>query len=159
MNLLNSLLNKFRDRDYRRVYVDEFTHAYLATQIQVLREQRELSQKELAQLVGVKQSQISRFENVNNTSWQGRTLRNLAAAFDLVLVTKFESFGAVLRDIDSFGREALERPSFEDDPIFACPTLDLPKDYADDVTPSKVAIQAKVSVNLNTFRLVEPKVA
>ena len=118
MTLIRRLVERFKDRAYRRSYVDSFADSYLATQIKVLREQRGLTQEQLATEVGVRQSQISRWENANNSSWQIRTLKRLGAALDLVLVVKFESFGKVLPDIESFGRSALERPSFVDDPVF-----------------------------------------
>ena len=118
MSILNRLIDRFKDATYRRTYVDDFANAYLATQIQVLREQRGLTQTEFADLVGVRQSQVCRWENVNNSSWQLRTLRKIAAALDLVVVVRFESFGQVLPDIEAFSREALERVSFADDPAF-----------------------------------------
>lgn len=118
MSLLNRLIERFKDPTYRRTYVDEFADAYLATQIKVLREQRKLTQTDLAALVGVKQSQVCRWENVNNSSWQLRTLKKIAAALDLVLVVRFESFGRVLPEIETLGRETLERASFVDDVAF-----------------------------------------
>lgn len=119
MKIRERLLAKFHDKKYRHTYVDAFTDSYLATQIQVLREQRELNQTQLADLSGLKQSQISAFEDVNNSSWTIRTLKKLAKAFDLVLVVKFESFGKVLPDIESLNRPALQKASFNDDPVFA----------------------------------------
>ena len=38
------LLDKFHNFAYRHTYVDEFTDAYIATQIKVLREQRKWNQ-------------------------------------------------------------------------------------------------------------------
>lgn len=119
MKTRQRLLERFRNKRYRRAYVDTFTDAAIATQIKALREQRRLTQGDLAKLCGLKQSQISAFEDVDNSSWTVRTLKKLAKAFDLVLVVKFESYGNVLPDIDAFGRSALERPSFEEDPVFA----------------------------------------
>ena len=118
MKLIDRLRDRFRDPAYRKGYVDSLTDSFLATQIKVLREQRKLTQSELADLAGVKQSQISRWESVNNASWQIRTLKNLAKALDLVLVVKFESYGNVLPDIQSLGRRSLERHSFDADPVF-----------------------------------------
>jgi hypothetical protein len=42
----------------------------------------------------------------------------LAEAFDLALTVNFESFGTFLDEAASLGRDALERPSFADDPVF-----------------------------------------
>ena len=119
MTLRNKLLARFRDGGYRRAYVESFLDAYIATQIKVLREQRDLSQTRLAEKANMKQSQISAMEDVNHTSWKISTLKKIAKAFDLTLVVRFESFSGVLPDIERFGREALQRASFDDDPLFS----------------------------------------
>lgn len=112
------ILKAFHKLAYRRAYVDNLTDALLATQIQVLREQRGWSQEKLAEEAGLGQSQISKFEDVDNASWQGRTLKKVAKAFDLRLVVRFESFGTALADIEKLNRRELERPSFKDDAVF-----------------------------------------
>ena len=70
-----SLARRFRNRAYRQAYVESFVDSSIATQIKVLRDQRDLSQSDLAGLAGMKQSQISRLENTNNESWKVGTLR------------------------------------------------------------------------------------
>jgi hypothetical protein len=55
----------------------------------------------------------------------GLTLRKLAKAFDLALTVRFESFGWLLDDSLSSSREALERPSFGEDPAFGKPGINL----------------------------------
>lgn len=119
MTLLRKLVDRFRSRGYRHTYVESFLDSYIATQIKVLREQRKLTQAKLAKLAGMHQSQVATLEDVNHTSWKISTLKKLARAFDLVLVVRFESFGKLLPDIDSFNRAKLERPSFDEDPLFA----------------------------------------
>lgn len=117
--LADKLKTSFRtDKEYRHGYVDEFLNAYIATQIKVLREQRNLTQQQLAELAGMKQERISVLENVNYSSWSLSTLRRIAEAYDLTLNVSFEDFGKRLRDIDRFGRESLERFSFDEDPVF-----------------------------------------
>jgi transcriptional regulator with XRE-family HTH domain len=118
-DLANSLKQGFKDRDYRHGYADEFLNSSIATQVKVLREQHGWSQKELAKLAQMRQPRISVLENVNYSSWSINILRKLAEAFDLTLCVSFESFGKRLADIERFSREALERFSFEDDPVFA----------------------------------------
>ena len=44
MKIKDRLLQEFHDFRYRHAYVDEFTDAFIATQIKVLREQHELTQ-------------------------------------------------------------------------------------------------------------------
>ncbi len=104
--------------DYRDAYADEFLNLSIATQIKVLREQRNWTQKELADKVGMEQPRISVMENVNYSSWSINTLRKLARAFNLTLRLSFESFGDRVKEIEKFSRKALERVSFDDDPEF-----------------------------------------
>lgn len=117
--LAKELLKAFKNKDYRHAYVDEFLNLSIATQIKVLREQRNWTQKELADRVGMAQPRISVMENVNYSSWSINILRKLAKTFDLTLRVSFEGFGSRVNDIEQFSRETLERPSFEDDPVFA----------------------------------------
>lgn len=112
------LLGEFHDEEARREYADEFLDAAVALQIKTLRQQRDWTQQDLASRAGMKQSRISVMEQVDYSSWSVKTLRRLAAAFDLALVVRFESFGNLLGDITSLGRATLERPSFADDPVF-----------------------------------------
>jgi len=108
----------FKDKEYRHGYVDDFLNTSIATQIKVLRERRDWSQEELADKAGMKQPTISRIENVNYSSWSINTLRKIAEAFDLTLQVTFESFGTRLEEISRFSRKALEKHSFEEDPVF-----------------------------------------
>jgi len=119
-DLANRVKKAFRNKEYRHAYVDEFLNVSIATQIKVLREQRNWTQAELGNRVDppMKQTRISIMENVNYSSFSINTLRKLAEAFDLTLRVSFESFGCRLKDIEQFSRVALERPSFEDDPAF-----------------------------------------
>jgi transcriptional regulator with XRE-family HTH domain len=120
---VNELIEQLRipftdDKEYRSAYAESFMNSSVAAQIKVLREQRELSQQELADLVGTKQAGISRLENVNYTSWKVETLTRLARAFDVRLKITFEEFGTLPDEVDRFGRHSLQREPFESDPVF-----------------------------------------
>lgn len=117
-SLRNILEEEFKDKEVRDVYCGEFLNSSIATQIKVLREQRSLTQADLAELAGMKQSRIATIEDVNYSSWSINTLRRIAEAFDLALTVQFDSFGYKLFDIVNLSRESLERPSFNDDPVF-----------------------------------------
>lgn len=118
-DLAQKISEDFKEKEYRHSYLDEFLDAWIATQIKVLREQRGWSQKDLAEKANMLQPRISALENVNYSSWSVNTLRKLAQAFDLTLRISFESFGDRTKDFDQFSREYLERPSFDDDPVFS----------------------------------------
>jgi transcriptional regulator with XRE-family HTH domain len=106
------------DEEYRYAYAEDFLNTYIATQIKVLRDEREMKQEDLAQAIGTKQSGISRLENVNYSNWKTETLKKLARAFGVRLRISFETFGSLLSEDAEFSREALKRPKFEDDPVF-----------------------------------------
>jgi transcriptional regulator with XRE-family HTH domain len=142
------LIEEFRDKEYRQIYSDDFLNTSIATQIRVLRESRKLSQKEFAALIGTTQPAISAHESPDKTSWSISTLRKIAAAFDVALVVRFESFGKVLGDIVEFNRESLERPSFEDDPVFQPERPEAPV-----VTAKQI-----VAVTSGSFRTVHRRV-
>ena len=119
---MNELIEKFKeeykDEETRRIYVDDFLNTVIATQIKVLREQRGLTQAQLAELASMRQERISVLEDIDYSSWTINVLRRLAEAFDLRLSVKFESFGSFLHEFETFGRDVLEKPSFDDDPAF-----------------------------------------
>ncbi len=110
------LRKEFRDLEYAEGYAESYLDSYIATQIKVLRQQRGLTQAELAAAMGTKQAAISRVENVNYSSWSVATLRNLAKAFRVRLHISFESFGTLPNEVDRFGKQTLERPPHESDP-------------------------------------------
>ena len=57
-------------------------------------------------------------EQADYSGWSLRTLRRLAQAFDVALTVQFQSFGHFLEAVTSLDRQALERPSFSEDPVF-----------------------------------------
>lgn len=109
--LKNRLKNEFKDKEYAHAYVNEFLNSSIATQIKVLREQRNLTQHQLETLTGMHQSRISVLENVNNNMWSISTLLTIAEAFDVSLKVSFEDFSTRIDDIVNFSRESLERKS------------------------------------------------
>jgi len=118
--LLGDLKRDFNagDKEYRHAYADERLNAMIATQIKVLREQRGWRQEDLAEEAEMHQPMISRYENVNYSSWSIKTLKQLAFAFDVVLQVKFESFGEMAGAVDRFSRESLQVPEYPGDPFF-----------------------------------------
>jgi transcriptional regulator with XRE-family HTH domain len=113
------------EKEYRHAYAEESLNLTIATQIKVLREQREWRQDDLAREAEMKQSMISRYENVNYSSWSINTLKKLAKALDVVLDVRFRSFRDLVIVTDAFNRESLEVPKFEDDPFFKAVTEEI----------------------------------
>ena len=115
--LKSKLRERFKDAEYAHSYMETFINAAIATQIKVLREQRGLTQGELAELTSMKQERISVLENVDYGTWNVKTLRRLAEAFDVVLKVSFETFSQAIEGVDSFSREALQRTTRVEDLI------------------------------------------
>jgi transcriptional regulator with XRE-family HTH domain len=90
----------------------------IATQIKVLREEREMTQSTLAKRAEMLQPRLSVMENADYSSWSVSTLKRLARAFDLALSVKFEAFSDVILDFEEMSKETLSRRSFKDDPVF-----------------------------------------
>jgi transcriptional regulator with XRE-family HTH domain len=132
----NTLREEFRDKDYRYAYAEDFLNTLIATQIKVLREQRGLTQQELADLIGTKQAGISRLENVNYSAWKTETLRKLARALGVRLRITFETFGTLLDEAEDFSQQSLERPEFDADHPFA--------DKKAAILPEAAALDAEV---------------
>jgi len=141
--LTDKLRGYFQDKETRHIYVDEFLNEYIGTQIKVLREQRGWSQKKLAYETGMKQSRISVLEDVNYYSWSISTLKRLAKAFDVPLNVSFVTFGDRLRDIETFSRKSLERPAFDDDPVFIEKSEELPVSMAISATQADQGLNSK----------------
>ncbi len=66
--------------EFRKVFEEEEIYAGMAITIARLREQRGLSQNELARMVGTTQQTISRIEDPRNTSLTVNTLVKIAGA-------------------------------------------------------------------------------
>jgi len=115
----NTLKGEFQDEAYRYAYAEDFLNTSIATQIRVLREQRnDMTQAELAEKIGTKQAGISRLENVNYSAWKTGTLRKLARALGVRLRITFETFGTLLDEAGNFSKQSLQRTDFEHDPAF-----------------------------------------
>jgi transcriptional regulator with XRE-family HTH domain len=126
MKSLNKRLRqKFHDKEYRRTYSQSFQNAWIASQIKALREQRGMTQGELAKRAGMHQARISVLEDVNYESWNVGTLRRLANAFDVDLHVQFVPFSKTVFDADTFSAESLRVPAFKDDTFFKTDELKL----------------------------------
>jgi transcriptional regulator with XRE-family HTH domain len=122
------LIESFRDKEYRESYAEDYLNTTLATQLRVIREERGLTQAQLADQVGTKQTAISRIENVNNAARNIGTLEAIAFKLGCRLKVTFETFGSLIEESLHFSRESLQRPSFEEDPVIlgTAPALFLP---------------------------------
>jgi|ERR1700693_4080472 len=107
--IADALRRELTQPDYSEGYAESFLDSFIATQIKVLREERQLTQAKLAERIKTTQTVISRIENVNYSGWNIGTLKKLARAFELRLKVSFEEFGTLPREVESFSRKTLKR--------------------------------------------------
>jgi len=118
--LVKRLIDDFSNKDYAHSYIEDHCNAAIAAQIKTIREQRGLTQKQLAELAGMKQERISALENIDYDAWTTKTLHKLAKAFDVSLQVKFAPFSESVLDIANISRERLQVKSRADDLNFYC---------------------------------------
>lgn len=116
--LTDRLLHELQDREYREGYDEALLDHVIASQIKVIREQRDLTQTGLAKAAGMKQSRISEIEDEDYGSWSINTLRRVAHALGVRLRVYMEEWSTILEDVERSDRNDLERRRFEDDPVF-----------------------------------------
>lgn len=105
--LAEQLAQEFSDKEYAHAYMEEHENMVLAAQIKTLREQRGLTQAQLAELSGMKQERVCALENVEYDAWTIKTLRKLAQAFDTHLDVSFAPFSKGILDVVNLSREKL----------------------------------------------------
>src|SRR6266487_1603448 len=137
--LLERLRENFQDESARYAYVEAFLNASIAAQVKELRDIQEMSQQDLADKIGTKQSGISRLENANYSSWKVETLRKLARAFGLRLRISFEEFGTLVPEIENFKSTTCRKRKFADDPVFQSAAAE-PKPPQSETVPQMAAM-------------------
>jgi transcriptional regulator with XRE-family HTH domain len=113
--LAEKLGPEFQDKEYRDAYAEECLNAMIASQIRALREQRQMTQQQLADATGMGQPRIPVLEDSSYENWSVNTLRRFARAFDVALSVKFETFSDFIQDFEVMSRESLQRPTFAED--------------------------------------------
>lgn len=106
---------KWLSREYREAYLEGFLEQNIALQIKLNRQIRNLSQSDLAQLIGTKQSVVARSENPAYGKHSIQFLTKVANAFDCALSVKFIPYSKLARQVDSLSEEKLIAPSFDEE--------------------------------------------
>jgi transcriptional regulator with XRE-family HTH domain len=110
--LVDKLRPEFQDKEYRDAYAEECLNTMIATQIKVLREQRKMTQGQVAEATGMMQPRVAVLEDSSYENWSVNTLKRFARAFDVALSVKFETFSTLVEDFEGLSRESLQRPAF-----------------------------------------------
>jgi len=105
--VMNSTLQRIKDKVRRNKYIANQIRMGLRFQMRALRKDRNLTQAELAELIGTKQSVISRVESRDADKLSIPTLLKLAEALDVGLVVRFEPIDTVAGWYDNLSPEKL----------------------------------------------------
>lgn len=119
--------SELKDEEARYAYADTVNNAFLRAQIEQLRKERGFSQEKLAELVGTKQSGISRWLNSGFSTCKVESLRKFAKAYGVRLRISLEEFGTLPSDVEGFTKDRLTPRKFEDDPAFKEPAAKEPE--------------------------------
>ena len=112
----DQLLHNFKgSKDYRHAFVEEKVRTGLAVQMKAIREQRELTQPALAQLMDKTQPWVSRLEDPNQPPPTIPSLLQVAEAFDVDLNISFGPFSELLDRLDEMTPESFRVPTFEEE--------------------------------------------
>ncbi len=112
---LPEIWNDLDDKEYRDASVSANIFSWIAFQIRELREQRGLTQTDLANLLGTRQSVVSRLESSGEKGLSLKTLLEIASALDIALVLKFVPFSRFLREYEDVSPEAMKVESYTAD--------------------------------------------
>ncbi len=104
------------DKARRDHFVATVIRQGLAIQIRETRLSRGWTQEELARRIGTSQETISQLEDPNYGRYTLKTLRRLAAAFDVALTCRFVPFSELSDWVTTMSPESLAVPDFDHDP-------------------------------------------
>lgn len=108
------LRQQLDDEHFRQTFGEKET-SWIGPQIRIVREQRGLSQEELAQLTNTRQSAVSRMENVDYGKWSINKLQQLCKALGCWVEVRLRSYGELVDGLHSHSRVRLQVPSYGED--------------------------------------------
>ena len=151
MSTKSSLMERFKDKEFRHAYIAARIKKDLPFQIKALRKKMGWSQHDLAVKTGMKQSRISLLENPNyEKGFRTETLLRVAAAFDVSLVVRFASFTEVADWVDKLSENTFAVPSFEQEQINTPPAALIETGREIGGTIYSVTVQTGYSITAQT---------
>jgi transcriptional regulator with XRE-family HTH domain len=114
MDKKQQLFKSLGDREYRQAFAADIGTG-LAFQIRALRDKHGWTQEELAGRTGKAQETISQLENPDYGRYTLKTLKTLAAAFDVALAVNFVSFGELVERLANLSPGRIAPPSYEEE--------------------------------------------
>src|SRR5216684_4400995 len=92
---LRSLIEKFRDKLYRDSYIASHTRRFLARQMRKFR--GEMSQSEFGEIIGKRQTVVSRLEDPKYGKWTLQTLFEVGSKLDVAVIVRFVDFSTFMK--------------------------------------------------------------
>jgi len=108
---LSSLVEKFSDKAYRDLYIASHTRRFLARQMRKFRGNK--SQSEFGDLIGRRQTVVSRLEDPKYGKWTLQTLFAVARKLDVAVVVGFVDFPTFLRFTEHISEHASDPKEFK----------------------------------------------
>jgi transcriptional regulator with XRE-family HTH domain len=115
----DKLAEKFKNKEYRDAFVAEQIFSRLPLKIRTIREDQELTQKQLGYLADMAQTWVSKLEDPNYGKLTISTLLKLASAFDVALQIDFVPFSRILDGAVRIRSSSFSVPKFEEDNGFS----------------------------------------
>jgi hypothetical protein len=112
---LLTLADNMRDKRYRDSYVATHTRHILARQMRNFRGER--SQAEFGELIGKRQTVVSRLENPNYGAWQLRTMLEIAGQLNIAVFARFVDFPTFLKYSNDLSDAALHPKEYDEQAI------------------------------------------
>lgn len=119
ISVRESLAEKFKNKEYRDAFVAEQIFSRLPLKIRNIREEQELTQRQLGVLADMAQTWVSKLEDPNYGKLTISTLLKLASAFDVGLHIDFVPFSKVLDGAIRLRSVSFSVPKFTEDKGFA----------------------------------------
>jgi transcriptional regulator with XRE-family HTH domain len=118
ISVKEGLAEKFKNKEYRDAFVAEQIFSRLPLKIRSIREDQELTQRQLGELADMAQTWVSKLEDPNYGKLTISTLLKLASAFDVGLHIDFVPFSKVLDGAMRLRSESFCVLKFADDKGF-----------------------------------------
>jgi transcriptional regulator with XRE-family HTH domain len=118
MSTREDLIAQLNEKEYREGFVSSQIDMAIPYQVRAMR--GKMSQGELAEKTGMKQSRISAIERPGYGNLTLTTLKRLAAAFDVALIVRFAPFSDLVEWSENFSPDTFHVPCYhEDQALFA----------------------------------------
>ena len=109
---LRSLIEKFRDKAYRDSYIAGHTRRFLARQMRKFRGEK--SQNNFGDLIGKRQTVVSRLEDPNYGKWTLQTLFDVAEKLNVAILVRFVDIPTFLRLSEDMSEDASQPQPYDE---------------------------------------------